>query len=357
MKHLVVAWLAMGCLASSLVAENKDTVTVIRQGAGGEVQVIQTERDADEPEYAPRTTSGEQPEANVARRARVMVVPAIYAREQRRRIDRYLNERFNITDPGIIENPGFTSYIIDALVNTRKFDMLEREELKTLVREMQFGESEFADPSKVQAIGKMGGADYAVMPEIRYLELDRVTSTVPYIGGQTGPLKAKLATTIRTVDVATGRIISSNIASVEKEIRPRENASMRIVIQDLLSECFKECAIREAAIIVDVAYPIRIMSISGDTVMINRGRGAILPGEELKVYAIGEVMIDPDTGENLGYQESYVGKIKISDIDQKTSKAKIVESVAPIKRLYVARREKLPSSTKPVQMNAPPKID
>jgi len=272
-------------------------------------------------------------------------------------LDRVLNDVFGIADPGVIESPGFTSYVIDALVNTRKFDMLERTALDAVVQEMQFGETEFADPVKVAKIGNMIGADYAIIPEIRYLELDQRTVDVPYIGGQQLTLDCKLATTMRTVDVATGRIISSSVAEVEKRVRPRQNTTIRIAVQDLFAEAFKEVSIREAANIADVAYPIRVMSIAGDTIMVNRGRGALLDGEEMKVYATGEVLIDPDTKENLGYQEAYVGTVKVTEIGQRTSKAVIVEQTAPIQRLYVCRRTAAPTRDNTPKMQAPPKID
>jgi hypothetical protein len=246
---------------------------------------------------------------------------------------------------------------VDALVNTRKFDMLERANLDALVKEMEFGESEYADPTKVAQIGKLSGADYAVIPEIRYLEIDRRAVNVPYVGGQQVTLECKLATTMRTIDVATGRIISSSVDEVEKKVRPRQNSTMRIAVQDLFADAFKEIAIREASNIADVAYPIRVMSIEGDTVMLNRGRGALLNGEELKVYSTGEMLIDPDTRENLGYHEAYVGKIQVTEIGQRTSKAVIVEQVTPIQRLSVCRRVKKPSLQTEITTQPPPKID
>lgn len=351
------AWIIVGLAVGLFVlshagaqeVQQRDSATVIRQGPGGEVQILTTEREGGAKPVR-RDALAREPANEAARKARVMVVPAIFQQEARRRIDRELNERFGITDPGVIEAPGYTSFIVDALVNARKFDMLERESLRAAIRELDFGESDYADPAKVAKIGQVLGADFMVVPEIRYLDAQRETKVVPYVGGEQNTLKCKLATSVRTVSVGTSKIVASNIKEVEKRKRVRGTdtpEAVRLGMLDLIAETLRESALREAANIVDVAYPIRIMSIEDDIVMLNRGQGAIINGEMLKVYAVGEVMVDPDTKENLGYQEAYVGLIKVTDVDQKTSKAVIVERAAPFQRLYLCRRVEPPTLADP----------
>jgi hypothetical protein len=362
---LLVAWL---CTSPAFAQAAKESVTVIREGAGGELQILSREQPAqDEKAFGSASSQSSEAEARRAvatddapRKARIVVIPAIFAQESRRRIDRELNERFGITDPGVIESPGYTSYLVDALVNTRKFDVLEREELRQVVRELDFGESEYVDLEKVVKIGNMVGADYMIIPLIRYLGVDEEEKQVPYVGGKQTAIKCKLATNVRTVDVGTGKIISSGVREVEKKHRQRQQDSKRILVMDTISECFKESSLLDAAKLVDVAYPIRIMSIEGDQVMLNRGEGALLKGELLKVYATGEVLIDPETKDNLGYQEAYVGTIQVTDVDTKTSKGMIVDRAGTIERLSICRRVEKPTLDDPQlkQGSSPaPKID
>jgi hypothetical protein len=381
MSKFVVGMMATGLMllsgAGAVMAQTTretEGATVIRRGPGGEVQILSTEK---------RTTSGATGETAVsektpvpdrprtvvaedpARKARVMVIPAIFQQEQRRRLDRELNERFGITDAGIIESPGYTSFIIDALVNARKFDMLEREELRSVIRELNFGESDYVDTAKVVKIGQLVGADYMVVPEIRYIQIMQESKVIPYVGGRQLTLDCKLATAVRTVNVSSGKIISSNIKDIAKRKRVRETdtpQTVRTAALDLIADTFRESGLREAANIVDVAYPIRVMSINGDTLMLNRGQGAILQGEVLKVFATGEVMVDPDTKENLGYQEAYVATIQVTEVDQKTSKAVVLEKISEIARLSLCRRVEPPTLQNPALKQSggeppAPKID
>ncbi len=363
MKKLVITTVVLGLVllgglvtGSAQTVREKEGATVVRQGPGGEVQILSTEKrttrtateEVAENRYQPkpRSTVSEDP----TRKARVMVVPAIFMQEQRRRLDRELNERFGITDAGIVESPGYTSFLVDALVNARKFDILEREELKSVIKELNFGESDYADTEKVVKIGQLVGADYMVIPEIRYIQVISESKAIPYIGGRQISLRCKIATAIRTVNVTTGKIISSNIKEVEKRKRVRDSDSQQVVrtaALDLIADSYRESGLREAANIVDVAYPIRIMSINGNTVMLNRGNGAIIVGEMLKVFATGEVMVDPETKENLGYQEAYVATIKVTEVDQKTSKAVVVEKSGEIERLNLCRRIDPPTLADP----------
>ena len=354
---LRAASLAVICSVLSMIstAQTKnESVTVIREGPGGETQIITSEIQGGPPgtavvPAAPASTpAGKEPD--VARKARIVVIPAVIAQEKRRRIDRELNERFGITDPGAWEQPGYTSYLVDALVNTRKFEILEREEIKALVKEIEFGESELVAMQKAVQIGNMVGADYIVIPEINYVESVKEEKAVPYLGGTQVSLKMKLSTAVRTVSVATGKIIASNVNELEKAKKMKGNSSEpqkaeRMAVLELMGEAFKESTMAEAANIADAAYPIRVMGVHGTYVMLNRGRGSILPGEELKVFSAGEVIIDPDTKENLGFQETYIGKIRVTEVDQKTCKAEILEKVGEIQRLSICRRIAPPSLT------------
>lgn len=335
----------------------KESVTVIRPGPAGEAQIISSETVKGEEKKTGRPAAPAVAD-DTPRKARVIVVPAEFAREMRRKIDRELNERFGITDPGIIENPGYTTYVVDALVNLRKFDVLERANLRDIIKELDFGESEYVDINKAVKIGQMVGADYVVLPVITTMVVDRRRENVPYVGQTQEKVRAYFRTVVRTVDVKTAKIVSSFPNEVERTTRIRERDSAAVVVADAITGMYKDAAIKEAASIVDTAYPIKIVSLDGDNVIVNRGRGAIVKDEILKVYATGEVMIDPDTKESLGYTEAYTGAIKIVEVNEKMSKGVITERKGEIKRLSICRRDRAPSTKPDPAVEQPaPKLD
>lgn len=333
----------------------RDTMTVVSPGPGGETKILS--REVIKNDESGKETAAERqvaPTDTTPRKARVVVIPAIFAANMRQRLSREFFEQFGMTDPSIIENPGYTSHIINALVNTRKLDILERADLRSLTKEIDFGESEYADIEKAVKIGKMLNADYVVLPEIRVFVVTLERQQVPYVGQGQVKVKGKFGTTVRTVDVATSKIVASHLDEVNRIARIREKDTPAIVVSDLITGMYSESALKEGANIVDVAYPIRVVSIiDDDNLIINRGEGAVMKDEILKVYQTGEVMVDPDTKDNLGYHEAYLGKLKITEVNEKTSKAVVLEKKGPISKLSICRREKIPSNSQPVPTPAP----
>ena len=73
-------------------------------------------------------------------------------------------------------------------------------------------------------------------------------------------------------------------------------------------------------------FPPKVVSRRDKQITINRGDGTdIAVGQIWNVFAVGEELIDPDTGENLGREEVLVGKVKITGVLPKTSSAEILE--------------------------------
>ena len=89
----------------------------------------------------------------------------------------------------------------------------------------------------------------------------------------------------------------------------------------------------------DVIFPAKVIGKSGSTVMFNRGEGSgVNVGDLFGVYAVGEAMVDPDTGEVLGVEETLVGKIKVISVLPKYSKGVVVGEDNGIAKLQILRK-------------------
>jgi curli biogenesis system outer membrane secretion channel CsgG len=329
-----------------------ETTTLVQPVSGGGVVAVSQETVKDTEPVRMKT---EVPADLSPRKARVVVMPATYAQDVRSRFQREIQEKFGVGDMGILENPGYTSHLVDALVNCRKFDVLEREALGSAIKEINFGESDYADAAKVVRIGQMLNADYVVIPEIRYINVIALSKEIPYVGDRQLQYRGKVSAQIRTVDVKTSKIVASAMGETALTNRVRRmEESPALPIKDFIAKLYAESAREEAARIIDAAYPIKVVAVTENTCVINRGLGAIAVGETLGVYSPGEIMVDPDTKESLGYQEMKLGTIKVVKVDPKTSTAVIIEGVGRVKKLNICRREL--GTALPVEAPAP-KID
>jgi hypothetical protein len=90
--------------------------------------------------------------------------------------------------------------------------------------------------------------------------------------------------------------------------------------------------------VVDVIFPARVLAINSPQVTINRGDGTGIKANDLwEVFALGEELIDPDTGVSYGRDEIMVGKVRITRVRPQFSTAEILDDVG-IQRGAVLRR-------------------
>ena len=73
--------------------------------------------------------------------------------------------------------------------------------------------------------------------------------------------------------------------------------------------------------IMELAFPVKILKVSGKSVIINIAKERSKKGMLLVVLKPGEELIDPDTGESLGASEEEIGRVQITQVSPKTSSA------------------------------------
>ena len=107
--------------------------------------------------------------------------------------------------------------IVDELVNSGLFDVLEREKLVSVVQELNFQAGALVDPSKAVQIGGMSGARLLVTGNIVESNASRNTSSAYGVSSTIDRfyLKARL----EVVDLESGSKIFSNIADSFAELK------------------------------------------------------------------------------------------------------------------------------------------
>lgn len=338
-------------------------ITVIKPLDSGGIAVISnSDKDSSAKSAEPVSKSTQpQQQRTAASKARIVVVPAVYATGSRSRMEREVFEKLGISDPSAVENADYSGHLTDALVNCRKFDVLERERLSDVAKELDFGESEYADVAKCVQLGQLLNADYVVIPTIRNMYIMYEERDVPYVGGTSREYRAQIGTQVRVVDVATSRIASSNIGESDfKEREPRRDIDKVKFAVNLLSNIYTDSAKKETEAIIDAVYPIKVLALNGGDITINRGKGSLEVGEKLALFRGGELLVDPDTNEVLGSQEIGIGQIEVVDVKPKFSVARIIaleEGQAVQKRDIARRLKEEKKAYKRVNPPTRPKID
>jgi curli biogenesis system outer membrane secretion channel CsgG len=108
---------------------------------------------------------------------------------------------------------GMADQVIDEMVNSNTFRVIERKKLDTVLAEQDFAASDRADPSaaKMAKIGKVLGVKYILAGSITKFggEKKGTGGSFKGIGLGVGKAKTEVAVTARLIDATTGEILIS----------------------------------------------------------------------------------------------------------------------------------------------------
>ncbi len=216
--------------------------------------------------------------------------------------------------------------MIDSLNGTRKFEVVARSDLDALMEE-----------GGLTGKGlQPGEADYLIVPSIDDFQDFVETATFGGIGKTVQKRKIRLGMVARIYDVENGGklIESANFQLDNKNMEQLMSQSVRAgsFSDELLRKIAEEMGDKVANRVVDVVYPAKVIALTGPQATINRGDGTgIATGQMWDVFALGEEMIDPDTGESLGGSEVKVGSLRIDRVTPKFSSGTLTENFGVIK--------------------------
>ncbi|MEO8604706.1 MAG: CsgG/HfaB family protein [bacterium] len=223
----------------------------------------------------------------------------------------------------------FTDALVRALVNARKFVVVDRARLQRLRKEQRFTASGLVEPSSRVRAGALLGAQYLVLGTVRDLTVEPPRQ-MAYGSGWTRPVRATAE--IQVVDAATGQIEAGRSATGRGQARASGSADADGLARQGLQAAATQLAEEAVQSILDAAFPVRVLAVDGDQVRLNRGEdGGLKVGAVLRCSAPGATLRDPDTQEVLGTDERPAGRVEVTEVQAKLSLARLVDSqgVAP----------------------------
>jgi hypothetical protein len=224
-----------------------------------------------------------------------------------------------------MEAPSFTLSLAEAFVASRKFDVLERTRLNETLKEIDFGQSDYADAAKAVPMGKALNAEYVVLPEVEVIHLVMEVKDVPYVDTVQPKLKGKMIVRLRVADTASTRMVAASTEEVQVERKIKaNNPFLATEINSLVMDLYKAASVRALQRTLEAIYPVRLLEVTEGKAVLNRGEGSISIGDEFEVYSLSKTYKDPDTGEMLGQRETKIAVIKVDRVAPKFSEAEIL---------------------------------
>jgi len=231
--------------------------------------------------------------------------------------------------------------LLDRLFQIRRYDLVARSDLETLLKEQDLQQAFAANP--VEAF-RMAGCDFGLI-----VTLDDFDDSEEQLRGEGGQVLAvrrtvRMSAVARIYDVQRGVLVATanlQIGPMTDSQRPQTGVGGGSGDQfgEMLVRMSREFASQAAIAVLDATLPARVVSVRGSQVGINRGEGTgIEPGQEWIIYTgEGEPIIDPDTGEVLGVEEVAIGRVVIERVDERLAWGRATEDFGIAVRA-IARR-------------------
>jgi len=210
----------------------------------------------------------------------------------------------------------FTDTIISRLTQTKRFRVIDRQEVDQLLNE-QLAQAIVSGEGLKSAMGTLKGADYLLYGSVTTFDISTKLIKIPHSTRTFKKTVGVVEGNIRVVDVRSGVVKESRKIIARKTLKDTDDTK---TLMAHLSDAFAKEAV---SILMNVIYPIKIVAIDkNQTIYINRGNdGGLIEGEILKAYRPGKNIVDPDTKVRLGNEEYFVGKIVVKEVEDTRSKA------------------------------------
>ncbi len=236
---------------------------------------------------------------------------------------------------------GISDMLATALVKSGKFIVVERQDLEKILQEQKLGESGLVTEQSAPKVGKLLGVDLLVIGSISEFGTSQreIGANVPLFGGSITQKNARAAIDLRLINTTTGEIIAAEKEEGSESTTglsgQYDNIDFRNISDWNNTDAGK--AAREAVdncveLIADnfekIPWTGRILKVNADgSVLLKPGsQGNVKEGMEFEVYQEGEDIIDPDTGNSMGHEETKIGSIKVTEdmLSGKAAKAKVL---------------------------------
>lgn len=217
-------------------------------------------------------------------------------------------------------------HFIHGIQATRRFQVVVRSDLREILTD--------DDTARGLSLEKQKALNLA---ETKYLAV----LTVDDYEDQTQRLEQKITNTTltkRTIrlslitkiyEASSGKLLEStskSISSTDAQQTLNEASNDAEVTDSLIRTVVKESADWAATQVADVIFPVKVIAKADKTITVNRGEGTGVAVDQVwRVFAVGKELVDPDTQEVLGKEEVEVGKVRITDVLPKLSRATVVD--------------------------------
>ena len=208
----------------------------------------------------------------------------------------------------------------ERLTQTRKFTMVDRKFDAEVNAELDRLVGPNASKADAVRLNQKLGTDYLVVGDVRFFPV--MAPGVNPLTGQALPMYSQRFAEIsyRVLLAPTGQLKWSDTVALDALNFPASD------IRSFMSATADGAAAAIAAAMMSNILPFEITGKTpSGNIVIGEGGKALSEGERFTVFALGEMMTDSRTGEELDQIEEPVGTVEVINVTEKMSYARVIE--------------------------------
>ena len=230
---------------------------------------------------------------------------------------------------------GFRAKVEELLTQGRRFGILDRKRPEVYEAEKQIIVSGYVNVAERARLGKVMGADYLVYGSIDRVAIENESRVIRATGERIERAYGDTKVRFTVLAVATRQVKWSSAITLDRRLPP--GLAPEVAAQALLDEV----ASRLVDELTENIYPPRVTEVIGPgQFVVNRGGNTVEAGSIFEIFALGDWLLDPDTGERLDRLETSVGIARVVSVKPKYSVAELISGAAELSRGMVLRRRR-----------------
>ena len=260
----------------------------------------------------------------------------------------------SLSDPGFLSalfpgsSKGVSDVLVNKLVQSNKFSVIERSKIDEIMREQDFGASGRIDPGTAAQIGRALGVEAVIIGSVTQFDIQERRSggglSLLGIGVRSTDTDAYVKLTTRMVNTTTGEILmaaegNGNVSQSDSEVDVRgisggsstsnESKLLTLATEQAIDEVVTQLSDSSETLAAspDVVPNVsaRIADVFENTVILNKGSSdGFQSGMTVLIERVTREVKDPETGDVIRQVTEPVGTVELYDVDDQSSMGKIV---------------------------------
>lgn len=217
-----------------------------------------------------------------------------------------------------------TKRITDALVQSGRFDVLNRSSDSQVQQELQLISSEQTDKQNLAKLNQTIPADVVLVGSIDSLAYTRHSRDLAISDRPLVSYDGHWAFSDKVINVTTREVMSSSQVSGDFPSVAPTTMPISVDAQGLLATAEGKIVSEAVSKLIRELYPITVVAIQGNVVVLSQGGSSLEVGKTYQLMKAGALIKDPQTGETIGHIKTPVGAIQVDRVDEKLSYGHLV---------------------------------